>query len=96
MFPKCYPTCSRRGQNVALLGVGNYGPKLCSLTIAGVTSIESVALILPKYTVHNYDSGSKGLPLTKTERHGEGGATGGTDDLRMICLSPTDPVGGNI
>jgi len=45
---------------------------------------------------HNDDPGSEGLPLTKTDRHGERGVGGGNDDLRMTCSCPADPAEGNI
>jgi hypothetical protein len=45
---------------------------------------------------HNYDPGSEGLPLAKTDRQGERGMAGGKDDLRMICLCPADPAEGKI
>ncbi len=42
---------------------------------------------------HNYNPAFKALPLTNPGRHGERGAAGGNEYLRMICLWPADPVG---
>ncbi len=93
VFPPLFPPVARTVNTVvkgqALIRRrdmgGQKGQKLAKQTNINRDLERKVAPGISSLT-HLYDPGTKALPLSNPDRHGESGPAKGNDDLRMICL----------